>query len=185
MLPGAAPTVIERWAERIERRVKLSPLAVAGHTELGPLNQWIHIWAYKDAAERFRIRDEARARRRMAAQHPRPIRQAGEHAGRSLIVLPAALAVLRARRETSGAPAAGPDGTTQRNCRKSRGVVVYLRRRSGAGEGALGSVRTGICFVAANMKRRQVCAGNEPPVTLFIGELSSLPNHTPATRSAV
>src|SRR5207237_137811 len=58
---GAAPTVIERWAERIERRVKLSPLAVAGHTELGPLNQWIHIWAYKDAAERFRIRDEARA----------------------------------------------------------------------------------------------------------------------------
>ena len=61
MLPGAAPTVIERWAERIEGRVKLSPLAAAGHTELGPLNQWIHIWAYKDAAERFRIRDEARA----------------------------------------------------------------------------------------------------------------------------
>jgi hypothetical protein len=41
--------------------VKLSPLAAAGHTELGPLNQWIHVWAYKDAAERFRIRDEARS----------------------------------------------------------------------------------------------------------------------------
>src|SRR4029079_5147611 len=61
MLPGAAPTVIERWAERIEGRTKLSPLAFCGHTEIGGLNQWIHVWAYKDAAERFRIRDEARA----------------------------------------------------------------------------------------------------------------------------
>jgi hypothetical protein len=61
MLPGAAPTVIEKWAERIEGRTKLSPLAFSGHTELGGLNQWIHVWAYKDAAERFRIRDEARA----------------------------------------------------------------------------------------------------------------------------
>jgi hypothetical protein len=60
MLPGVAPTVIERWAERIEGRVKLSPLAACGYTELGPLNQWIHIWAYKDAAERFRIREESR-----------------------------------------------------------------------------------------------------------------------------
>ena len=61
MLPGAAPTVTEKWAERIEGRTKLSPLAFCGHTELGGLNQWIHVWAYKDAAERFRIRDEARA----------------------------------------------------------------------------------------------------------------------------
>jgi hypothetical protein len=61
MLPGAAPTVIEKWAERIERRTKLSPLAFCGYTEIGGLNQWIHVWAYKDAAERFRIRDEARA----------------------------------------------------------------------------------------------------------------------------
>jgi hypothetical protein len=61
MLPGAVPTVTEKWAERIEGRTKLSPLAFCGHTELGGLNQWIHVWAYKDAAERFRIRDEARA----------------------------------------------------------------------------------------------------------------------------
>ena len=60
MLPGSAPAVVEKWAERIAGRVKLSPLAAAGHTELGPLNQWIHIWAYKDAAERFRIREESR-----------------------------------------------------------------------------------------------------------------------------
>jgi hypothetical protein len=61
MAPGVTPQVIEKWAERIEGRQKLSPLAFCGYTELGPLNQWIHIWAYKDAAERFRIRDEARA----------------------------------------------------------------------------------------------------------------------------
>ena len=59
MLPGSAPTVVERWAEKIEGRVKLSPLAAAGHTDLGPLNQWIHIWPYKDANERARIREEA------------------------------------------------------------------------------------------------------------------------------
>jgi hypothetical protein len=60
MLPGVTPTVIERWAERIEGRTKLSPLAACGYTELGPLNQWIHIWPYKDANERSRIREESR-----------------------------------------------------------------------------------------------------------------------------
>lgn len=60
MQPGAAPTVIERWAERIEARTRLSPLAACGYTDLGPLNQWIHIWAYQDANERFRIREESR-----------------------------------------------------------------------------------------------------------------------------
>jgi hypothetical protein len=59
MLPGATPTVIEKWAERIEGRLKFSPLAFCGYTELGGLNQWIHVWAYKDAAERFAVRAEA------------------------------------------------------------------------------------------------------------------------------
>ena len=61
MQPGIAPTVIEKWAERIEERTKLSPLAFCGHTEIGGLNPWIHVWAYEDAGECFRIRDEARA----------------------------------------------------------------------------------------------------------------------------
>jgi hypothetical protein len=60
MLPGVAPQVAEKWAERIEGRTKLSPLAFCGHTELGNLNQWIHVWAYKDAADRFATRDKAR-----------------------------------------------------------------------------------------------------------------------------
>ena len=58
--PGAVPNQIERWAGAIGERVKLSPLAFAGHSELGDLNIWCHIWAYKDAADRFAIREKAR-----------------------------------------------------------------------------------------------------------------------------
>ena len=50
---------------------------------------------------------------------------------------------------------------------------------------ALGKGLTGMPAIAVSMKLRQARAGNEPPVTRFIGVLSSLPSHTPATRSAV
>jgi hypothetical protein len=60
-LPGSMPTVIERWGPMMEARMKLSPLVGCWYTELGPLNQWVHIWAYNDAAERQRIRAEAEA----------------------------------------------------------------------------------------------------------------------------
>ncbi|HXY98886.1 MAG TPA: NIPSNAP family protein [Stellaceae bacterium] len=56
---GTIPQVIARWSEAIGERVKLSPLVGAWYSELGPLNQWTHVWAYKDAAERQRIREEA------------------------------------------------------------------------------------------------------------------------------
>ena len=57
--PGSIPKVIDRWSGAIAERVKLSPLVGAWYTELGTLNQWVHIWAYKDAGERERIRAEA------------------------------------------------------------------------------------------------------------------------------
>jgi hypothetical protein len=44
--------VIDRWSTHIEARTKLSPLVGAWYTELGGLNKWCHIWAYKDAADR-------------------------------------------------------------------------------------------------------------------------------------
>ena len=62
MAPGAMPGTIERWSAKIDERVKLSPLVGAWYTELGGLNKWVHIWAYKDVAERQRIRAEAVAR---------------------------------------------------------------------------------------------------------------------------
>jgi hypothetical protein len=57
--PGALPAVIERWAGAIGERVKLSPLVGAWYSEIGGLNKWVHIWAYKDLAERQRVRAEA------------------------------------------------------------------------------------------------------------------------------
>ncbi|HEX3862276.1 MAG TPA: NIPSNAP family protein [Stellaceae bacterium] len=60
LAPGATPGQIERWAGAIGERVKRSPLAFCGYSELGDLNLWCHIWAYKDAAERFAVRDKAR-----------------------------------------------------------------------------------------------------------------------------
>jgi hypothetical protein len=62
LAPGAIPGMIERWSTKIGERVKLSPLVGAWYSEFGGLNKWVHIWAYKDAAERQRIRTEAVAR---------------------------------------------------------------------------------------------------------------------------
>ena len=62
LAPGAVPGMIERWAARIDERVKLSPLVGAWYSEFGGLNKWVHIWGYKDAAERQRVRADAVAR---------------------------------------------------------------------------------------------------------------------------
>jgi hypothetical protein len=62
LAPGAVPGMIERWAAKIDERVKLSPLVGAWYSEFGGLNKFVHTWAYKDAAERQRIRAEAIAR---------------------------------------------------------------------------------------------------------------------------
>ena len=53
------PTVLERFAQVIPDRVKLSPLAGAWYSAIGSLNQYVHVWAYKDGGERERIRAEA------------------------------------------------------------------------------------------------------------------------------
>ena len=60
--PGGIQGVIDRWSDHIARRTELSPLVGAWSSELGGLNKLCHIWAYKDAAERFGIREEARAK---------------------------------------------------------------------------------------------------------------------------
>jgi hypothetical protein len=62
LAPGAIPGMMERWAAKVDERVKLSPLAGVWYSELGGLNSWVHIWAYRDAADRQRIRAEAVAK---------------------------------------------------------------------------------------------------------------------------
>ena len=56
---GSLPEVEKRYGEAYESRKKYSPLTAFLHTEVGPLNEIIHIWGYKDLAERARIRAEA------------------------------------------------------------------------------------------------------------------------------
>ena len=61
--PGSVATVEERFGQALPARAKLSPLAAFWHTEVGPLNRVIHVWAYDSFEERTRIRTEfAKAR---------------------------------------------------------------------------------------------------------------------------
>src|SRR4051812_4453056 len=57
--PGTQPTVIERFGQALPVRTKLSPISAFWYTDVGPLNQIIHVWTYKDSAERDRIRAES------------------------------------------------------------------------------------------------------------------------------
>ncbi len=57
---GMVPEVEKRFAEAYQHRKKYSELAGFWHTEIGPLNQIVQLWPYKDIEERARIRDAAR-----------------------------------------------------------------------------------------------------------------------------
>ena len=57
---GAIPKVLEAWSQAIPERVKLSPLAGCWYSDIGGLNKWVHMWAYRSLEERQRVRDEAR-----------------------------------------------------------------------------------------------------------------------------
>ena len=57
---GALDTVNKLFAERLEHRVKYSPLAGYWYTDIGPLNQIIHIWPYKTLDERWALRNKTR-----------------------------------------------------------------------------------------------------------------------------
>jgi len=55
MKPGTLPDLIKRWESKIEERLKMSPIALAGHVEHGEANRFIHIWAYKSLDERTAV----------------------------------------------------------------------------------------------------------------------------------
>jgi hypothetical protein len=87
--PGKMNDVIKGWAPMIPERTKYSPLIFAGATNVGPLNQWVHVWAYKDLAERAAVRREVTAK----GIWPPPV---SEHYVKqdNMIVLPAAFSPL-------------------------------------------------------------------------------------------
>ena len=57
--PGTVPEFEDRFAEALPHREKYSKMAAFWHTEIGPLNQVIHVWPYEDLAERTKVRAEA------------------------------------------------------------------------------------------------------------------------------
>jgi hypothetical protein len=91
LAPGAIPGLIERWSEKIEARTKFSPLVGGWYSEFGALNKWVHIWAYKDAAERFRVREAAAAGGNWPARNPPGVVIRQENA----LMLPASFSPIR------------------------------------------------------------------------------------------
>ncbi|MEE8442173.1 MAG: NIPSNAP family protein [Dehalococcoidia bacterium] len=57
--PGTVPDFEAGFAEALPHRQKYSKLGAFWHTEVGPLNQVIHVWPYEDLAERAQVRDAA------------------------------------------------------------------------------------------------------------------------------
>ena len=57
--PRSMAAVEKRWREAYPVRERYSPAAAVLKTEFGPLNEFIHIWAYDSIEERYRIRAEA------------------------------------------------------------------------------------------------------------------------------
>ncbi|MEK7353571.1 MAG: NIPSNAP family protein [Chloroflexota bacterium] len=61
LVPGSLAEVEKRFGEAYEYRKKYSEMAAFWHTDVGPLNEIIHVWPYQDLAERTRIRAQATA----------------------------------------------------------------------------------------------------------------------------
>jgi hypothetical protein len=57
--PHSQPEVEARFGEAYQKRKGLSAPAAFWHTDIGPLDQLVHVWPYQDLAERDRIRLEA------------------------------------------------------------------------------------------------------------------------------
>lgn len=57
--PGTVATFEERFAEGLPTREKYSLLGAFWHTDIGPLNQVVHVWPYRDLAHRDEVRAAA------------------------------------------------------------------------------------------------------------------------------
>lgn len=56
---GGTAQMAENWAKHLPQRLKLSPLIGVFASDIGGLNQWVHIWAYKSLDERIAVRKTA------------------------------------------------------------------------------------------------------------------------------
>ncbi|MEM7252155.1 MAG: NIPSNAP family protein [Pseudomonadota bacterium] len=56
---GGIPEMAKRWEEHLPNRLALSPLIGVFTSDIGPLNKWVHIWAYPSLDQRNAIRSQA------------------------------------------------------------------------------------------------------------------------------
>jgi len=59
---GSIGTVIDRWADMVAERRSISRLIGCFSSSGGPVEKWVHIWAYRDGRERELARAEAARR---------------------------------------------------------------------------------------------------------------------------
>lgn len=59
LVPGSVNEVIKRFGEAYQKRKEFSVLSAFFYSEIGPLNQIIHIWPYQDTNHRAKVRSEA------------------------------------------------------------------------------------------------------------------------------
>ena len=59
--PRSQNEVIKRFGEAYEDRKQHSEISAFFYSDIGPLNEIIHIWPYKDLADRTEIRAKAAA----------------------------------------------------------------------------------------------------------------------------
>jgi hypothetical protein len=57
--PGTLPEFLKLFGAALPKRERFSRLAAFWYTDIGPLNEVIHVWPYENASERSRIRAEA------------------------------------------------------------------------------------------------------------------------------
>lgn len=58
-LPGGPAACEGAWPAGLAARTALAPLVFCGATEFGQLNQWVHIWAYRDAAHWAQVQQQS------------------------------------------------------------------------------------------------------------------------------
>ncbi len=56
---GSLNNVLDKFREKINERNKISKIGAFWYTEIGPLNEIIHVWPYDDMEHRNRSREQA------------------------------------------------------------------------------------------------------------------------------
>ena len=57
--PRTADQFGDNTKQKLDKRLEYSPLGGFWYSEIGPLNQVVHIWPYEDANQRAKIRGQA------------------------------------------------------------------------------------------------------------------------------